>query len=53
MRAAMERASESLDDQTVSTAPAMLRRLKQDSKLVSAGTRITGGITLAVYGRSE
>ena len=27
MRAAMERASESLDDQTVSTAPAMLRRL--------------------------
>lgn len=40
MRAAMERASESLDDQTVSTAPAMLRRLKQDGKLVSAGTRI-------------
>ena len=46
MRAAMERASESLDDQTVSTAPAMLRRLKQDGKLVSAGTRINWGGTV-------
>lgn len=46
MRAAMERASEYLDDQTVSTAPAMLRRLKQDGKLVSAGTRINWGGTV-------
>ena len=46
MRAAMELASESLDDQTVSTAPAMLRRLKQDGKLVSAGTRINWGGTV-------
>lgn len=46
MRAAMERASESLDDQTVSTAPAMPRRLKQDGKLVSAGTRINWGGTV-------
>ena len=46
MRVAMERASESLDDQTVSTAPAMLRRLKQDGRLVSAGTRINWGGTI-------
>ena len=46
MRVAMERASESLDDQTVSTAPAMLRRLKQDGRLVSAGTRINWGGTV-------
>lgn len=46
MRAAMERASESLDDQTVSTDPAMLRRLKQDGKLVSAETRINWGGTV-------
>lgn len=40
LRAIVEQAAESLDDQTVSTAPALLRKLKQDGKLVSAGTRI-------------
>ena len=40
MRAVIEQAVSSLDDKTASTAPALLRRLKQDGKLVSAGTRI-------------
>ena len=40
MRPIIEQAAESLDDQTVSTAPTLLRKLKQDGKLVSAGTRI-------------
>ena len=40
LRAIVEQAAESLDDQTVSTAPTLLRKLKQDGKLVSAGTRI-------------
>lgn len=40
IRAIVEQAAESLDDQTVSTAPTLLRKLKQDGKLVSAGTRI-------------
>lgn len=43
LRAIVEQAAESLDDQTVSTAPTLLRRLKQDGKLVSAGTRINWG----------
>ena len=49
IRAIVEQAAESLDDQTVSTAPTLLRKLKQDGKLVSAGTRINwcGTIKLA------
>ena len=43
IRAIVEQAASSLDDQTASTAPALLRRLKQDGKLVSAGTRINWG----------
>lgn len=43
LRAIVEQAAESLDDQTVSTAPTLLRKLKQDGKLVSAGTRINWG----------
>ena len=46
LRAIVEQASESLDDQTVSTAPTLLRKLKQDGKLVSAGTRINWGGTV-------
>ena len=40
LRAIVEQAAESLDDKTASTAPTLLRKLKQDGKLVSAGTRI-------------
>ena len=43
LRAIVEQAAESLDDKTASTAPALLRRLRQDGKLVSAGTRINWG----------
>lgn len=43
LRAIVEQAASSLDDQTASTAPALLRRLKQDGQLVSAGTRINWG----------
>lgn len=43
LRAIVEQAAESLDDQTASTAPTLLRKLKQDGKLVSAGTRINWG----------
>ena len=43
LRAIVEQAAESLDDQTVSTAPTLLRKLKQDGKLVKAGTRINWG----------
>ena len=46
LRAIVEQAAESLDDQTVSTAPTLLRKLKQDGKLVSAGTRINWGGTI-------
>ena len=46
LRAIVEQAAESLDDQTVSTAPALLRQLRQDGKLVSAGTRINWGGTV-------
>lgn len=40
LRAIVEQATESLDDKTASTAPMLLRRLKGDGKLVSAGTRV-------------
>ena len=40
MRAAMETAAVSLDDQTASTAPMMFPRLKGDGALIRAGTRI-------------
>ena len=46
MRPIIEQAAASLDDQTASTAPALLRRLRQDGKLVSAGTRINWGGTI-------
>ena len=46
LRAIVEQAAESLDDQTVSTAPTLLRKLKQDGQLVSAGTRINWGGTI-------
>ena len=46
MRAVIEQAAASLDDKTASTAPALLRRLKQDGKLVSSGTRINWGDTV-------
>ena len=46
LRAIVEQAASSLDDQTASTAPALLRKLKQDGKLVSAGTRINWGGTV-------
>ena len=46
LRAIVEQAAASLDDQTVSTAPTLLRKLKQDGKLVSAGTRINWGGTV-------
>ena len=46
MRPIIEQAVASLDDQTASTAPALLRRLRQDGKLVSAGTRINWGGTI-------
>ena len=46
LRAIVEQAAESLDDQTVSTAPTLLRKLKQDGKMVSAGTRINWGGTI-------
>lgn len=46
LRGIVEQAAESLDDQTVSTAPALLRQLRQDGKLVSAGTRINWGGTV-------
>lgn len=45
IRAIVEQAAESLDDQTVSTAPMMLSK-KQDGKLVSTGTRINWGGTI-------
>lgn len=46
LRAIVEQAAESLDDRTASAAPTLLRRLKQDGKLVSAGTRINWGGTI-------
>ena len=46
MRAVIEQAAASLDDKTASTAPALLRQLCQDGKLVSAGARINWGGTV-------
>ena len=46
LRAIVEQAAASLDDKTASTAPALLRKLKQDGELVSAGTRINWGGTV-------
>lgn len=46
LRAIVEQAAESLDDQTVSAAPTLLRRLKQDGQLVTAGTRVNWGGTI-------
>ena len=40
LRPVMEQASASLDDQTASTAAVLFPRLKQEGKLISAGTRI-------------
>lgn len=39
-RAAMIKAAEGLDDAAASTAPDLFRRLKQDGKLIKAGTRV-------------
>ena len=46
LRSIVEKAAESLDDKTASAAPTLLRRLKQDGNLVSAGTRINWGGTV-------
>ena len=40
LRSIVEKAAISLDDQTASTAAALFPRLKQEGKLISAGTRI-------------
>ena len=40
LRAIIETAAASLDDKTASTAPTLFPRLKQDSSLIKAGTRI-------------
>ena len=40
LRAVIERSTASLDDKTASTAPTLFPSLKQDGKLVRAGTRI-------------
>ena len=46
LRAIVEQAAASLDDQTASTAPALLRRLRQDGCLIKAGERINWGGTI-------
>ena len=46
MRAIVEQAAASLDDQTASTAGVLFPRLKQDGHLVKAGTRINWNGTL-------
>lgn len=43
LRAAMEKAAESLDDKTASTAPHMFRRLTGSGEAVQAGTRVNWG----------
>lgn len=40
LRAVIEQSTASLDDKTASTAPTLFPSLKQDGKLVRAGTRI-------------
>ena len=46
MRPIIEQAAASLDDQTASTATALLRKLKQDGSPVKAGTRVNWGGTV-------
>lgn len=46
LRAIVEQAAASLDDQTASAGAALLPRLKQDGHLVKAGTRINWNGTL-------
>ena len=43
LRAAMEKAAESLDDKTASTAPHMFRRLTGSGETIQAGTRVNWG----------
>lgn len=43
LRAAIEKAAESLDDKTASTAPHMFRRLTGSGEAVQAGTRVNWG----------
>lgn len=43
LRPVIERAAQSLDDATASTAPTLFPALKQDGQLVRAGTRIHWG----------
>ena len=46
LREIVEPASMLLDDKTASEAPELCRRLKQDGKLISAGTRINWNGTI-------
>lgn len=46
LRAIVEQAAASLDDQTASTGAALFPRLKQDGALVKAGTRVNWNGTL-------
>lgn len=46
IRSVVEQAAESLDDKTASTAVMLFHRLKRDSSLVKAGTRINWGGTI-------
>lgn len=46
LRAIVEQASASLDDQTASAGAALFPRLKQDGSLVKAGTRVNWNGTL-------
>ena len=46
LREIVEQASMLLDDKTASEAPELCRRLKQDGKLISAGTRINWNGTI-------
>ena len=46
LRAIVEQAAASLDDQTASAGAALFQRLKQDGALVKAGTRINWNGTL-------
>ena len=46
LRPIIEQASASLDDKTASTAATLFPKLKQDGKLISAGTRINWNGTI-------
>ena len=50
LREIVEQASMFLDDKTASEAPELCRRLKQDGKLISAGTRINWNGTIKKAG---